>query len=154
LIDELCTRIAAKERMSLIFDDPKMPGQALFYEWMAKMPGFAERVARARELRGQARVAHADDLVAGILAGKIEPNAGRIAILHEQWAAGREAPKVYGDRVQADVTSDGKPLQAIDASAAIEALLAALPSLAPAALPAPTVLDAEATEVKPEGERP
>jgi hypothetical protein len=139
--------------MSVIFDDLKMPSQAVFYEWMQKQPGFAERVARARELRGQARVAHADDLVADILAGKLDPNAGRIAILHEQWAAGREAPKVYGDRVQADVTSDGKPLQAVDASAAIKALLDQLPSLVPAALPAPTPLEAEAVPVEPDGER-
>jgi hypothetical protein len=131
--------------MSVIFDDPEMPGQSLFYEWMQRQPGFAEKVARARELRGQARVARADDLVADILAGKIEPNAGRIAILHEQWAAGREAPKHYGDKI--DVTSDSKPLLTVDPAAAIKALLDALPTLA---LPAPTPLDAEGV---PEGEQ-
>jgi hypothetical protein len=126
--------------MSAIFNDPMMPGQDTFYRWMHEKPGFFEKVARARELRGQARVARADDLVADVLDGKIDPSAGRVAILHEQWAAGREAPKVYGDRL--DVTSDSKPLQVVDAAAAIQALLAALPTLA--ALPAPTVIEAEA----------
>jgi hypothetical protein len=46
------------------------------------------------------------------------------------------------------VTSDNKPLQQVDASAALKALIDALPSLAPAALPAPTVLEAEAVEVE------
>jgi hypothetical protein len=132
--------------MSVIFDDPEMPGQSLFYEWMQRQPGFAEKVARARELRGLARVARADDLVADVLAGKIDPNAGRIAILHEQWAAGREAPKHYGDKV--DVTSQGEPVKSIDASAAIKALLDALPMLAPG-----KVIDAEALPApsEPEG---
>jgi hypothetical protein len=98
--------------MSSIFDDPMMPGRDTFYDWILKRPDFHDRVARARVARGQARVAHADDLVADVLAGKIDPNAGRIAILHEQWAASREAPKVYGDRV--DVTSQGEPSSSVE----------------------------------------
>jgi hypothetical protein len=72
-----------------------------------------------------------------------------VAILHEQWAAARETPRIYGDRVSADLTSGGELIQ-VDARLAIEALLAALPSLAPVALPAPEPIDAEATEVEGE----
>jgi hypothetical protein len=128
-----------------------MPGQTLFYQWMQKQPGFAEKVARAREFRGQARVARADDLVADIIAGKLDPNAGRIAVQHEQWAASREASRTYGDRLDARLAnSDGSPLQLPDVNAAVAALLAALPSLAPTALPPPQVLDAEAAPVPAE----
>jgi hypothetical protein len=151
LADELCVRIARRERLSTILADPHMPCQDTIYHWRQTKPGFSEKLARAREIRGEMRVAMVDDLVADVLAGKLDPNVGRVAIIAEQWAASREAPKAYGDRVSADVTSDGKPLQAVDASAAINALLAALPSLAPAALPAPEPLEAEAVSVE-EGE--
>ena len=125
-----------------------MPGSSLFYEWMQKQPGFAEKVARAREFRGLLRVERADDLADAVVEGRIEPNAGRIGILQEQWAAARETPRVYGDKV--DITSAGRPLTVASDLDIAKALAHAL--AAPVLL-APTVIDAEAIEVKPEGEQ-
>ena len=56
--------------------------------------------------------------------------------------------KSYGDRLQADITSAGRSL----ASASDLDIAKALAHALAPALPAPTMIEAEAIEVKPEGE--
>ncbi|NBW23187.1 MAG: DNA-binding protein, partial [Caulobacteraceae bacterium] len=49
LANEILTRIANGESMVKILKDPGMPTQTCVYEWLQKMPSFAEKYARARE---------------------------------------------------------------------------------------------------------
>src|SRR5690349_23374537 len=55
LADELCVRIARRERLSTILADPHMPCQDTIYHWRQTKPGFSEKLARAREIRGEMR---------------------------------------------------------------------------------------------------
>ena len=49
LANEILTRIANGESMVKILKGPGMPTQTCVYEWLQKMPSFAEKYTRARE---------------------------------------------------------------------------------------------------------
>ena len=91
------------------------------------------------------RVDENDVVAKRVLDGKIDPNAGRTFIMNNQWAASREAPRAYGDRLDTRLANpDGTPLQQIDATAAVRAIVDALPELL-----AGKVIDAEALPALP-----
>jgi hypothetical protein len=149
LVKELCMRIAKRESMNAVLSDPRMPSWDTIYTWREKYPEFAAKLAHAREIRGEARVARIDDITDDVLAGRIDPNVGRVAITAEQWAAGRES-KAYSDRVEARLANpDGTPLQQASSLDLAKALAAALQSRA---LPAPEPIEVESTEVPVEQE--
>ena len=55
--------------------------------------------ARAREARADLRSERIDGYVADMIAGKLAPDAARVAIQAEQWQAGKEQPRRYGDKI-------------------------------------------------------
>jgi hypothetical protein len=57
------------------------------------------RYARAREGRGVMIGERVEAVAIGTLQGKYKPDAARVAIDGFKWAAGRMAPKHFGDRV-------------------------------------------------------
>ena len=99
-------RYALKENLKSILEDARMPGRTAFHDWMTKRPDFAAKFARARELRGVMRVDENDVVARDVLDGKTDPNAGRTFILNNQWAAAREAPRSYGDKL--DIFAPGR----------------------------------------------
>jgi hypothetical protein len=149
---EICERIAAREALAKICEDEHMPCERQIYIWVQKHPEFAQRLARARQERAAARAERIDALVEMLTAGKLAPDAARVAIQAEQWQAGKEQPSVYGDKVQADITSGGKSLAPSSDLDIAKALAHALQARALPA-PEPVALDVEAVPVEPEGEQ-
>lgn len=70
-----------------------------FYGQLAKNRELAERYARARETRADARAEAIDDLAQRVIAGEIDPNAARVAMDAQKWLTARENPKRYGDKL-------------------------------------------------------
>jgi hypothetical protein len=147
LAREICERVALRESLATICRDEHMPCERQVYLWQKKHPDFAQELARARADRAAARADRIDELVDMLTAGKLAPDAARVAIQAEQWQAGKEQPAVYSDRAQVDITSAGKPLASASDLDIAKALAHAL---AARALPAPVPLDAEAMPVKDE----
>lgn len=76
-------------------------------------PELAKSYAAAVEGRGDYYGEQVLNTAAGVVTGAIKPDVGRVAMDGFKWAAGRMAPKRWGDKVQAEVTGkDGAPLQA------------------------------------------
>jgi hypothetical protein len=152
IAEELCQRITLREPLEIVCEDPRMPCVATVYSWRMKYPEFAAAYARAREQRAEMRADRIDSYMEDLKAGRLDPHTCRVLIDGEKWQASKEQPRIYGDKV--DLTTAGEALRPVDVGAAVEALLAALPSLAPAALPAPAeVIDAEAVPVNEGGEQ-
>jgi hypothetical protein len=75
------------------------------YEWMDAHPDFRSRCARAREALTEIRLQRMRDRIA--LADARQEDAGllRVMLQHEQWAAERISPRLYGNRSTTEVTN-------------------------------------------------
>ena len=151
IADRLCERIAMREPLSKITRDDDMPCEATIYKWRLQIPEFAEKVARAREHRAMARADYMDEVVDDVRIGKLDPQAGRVVLESERWQAGKEMPKVFGDRISADLTTNG---QSLYLASDLDIAKALAHALAVPALPAPEPIDVEAVPVSEEGEQP
>ena len=64
----------------------------------------ASQYARAREERADYYAESILTTAQATLAGRVKPDAARVAIDAFKWTASKMAPKKYGDRIQADVS--------------------------------------------------
>lgn len=100
--DRVCDLISAGETDSTIEAMEDMPSAQTLRRWRIEDEIFCRNYARAREARADFRADRIDGYVAKVVSGELDPNAARVAIDAEKWQAGKEKPKVYGDRLQLD----------------------------------------------------
>lgn len=82
------------------------------YEWMDAHPEFRIRCARARDALTEVRLRDLREQIKTAQKQGVDPAILRVLASHEQWAAERIAPKLYGTKVQTEVTgADGGPIQ-------------------------------------------
>lgn len=126
VIDEICERISHGEALRAICREDHMPSFAAIYDWLAEMPDFATRFARAREVGedviGQECLSIADEPPAinrsgGVDGAHVQHQKLRIETrlkLLAKWN-----PKKWGERIQQDVQHTGltEILAAVDGSA-------------------------------------
>jgi IS30 family transposase len=140
---EIVTRLANGQSLHSICKLDHMPHISTIYDWIGKEPSFAEHYGRARE-----HAAHtlfdqmldiADDSSADLLADGSANNAAiaraRLQIETRARVAGKLAPKVYGERIEAlaqtvnvtnnNLTIDAQSLGADQRNALRSALIAA-----------------------------
>ena len=151
IVEELLWRLAHGETLNRIIDsDPaKFPARSTVNDWVQKRPDFSARFARARDLMFEHWADELVDVGDQAIDNPEKANGLRLACDNRKWLLARLKPALYSERFQADLTSDGKPLMVASDLDIAKALARAL---AAHALPAPTVIDAVATEVTPEGE--
>lgn len=94
----ICDLVAEGQNLFRIGKLNGFPPRWKIYEWFRENPDFADNYARAREDRADWRAARIDDITAKLLDAAIDPGAARVAIDAEKWQAGKEKPKVYGDK--------------------------------------------------------
>jgi hypothetical protein len=82
-----------------------LPSRTTVFEWLYEDPDFADQYARARMARADVRADDIDEITQQTLEGTLDPAAARVVIEAKKWQAGKEKPKVYGDRhfVEADL---------------------------------------------------
>lgn len=105
IFDELFERIANGEAVTAIAADAHMPGTSTLFRWMSQDPGAWAAYMRAREIQAHVYasrvITEAHDAT--------DPAIGRLRMDALKWAAGKLAPKVYGDSTQikhADANGD------------------------------------------------
>ena len=109
--DQVCERIALGESLRAICSEKGMPCRMTVFKWIRDFPSFADQYARAREDQAES---FADDVVR-IADQELDPNRARVRIDARKWAAGKLKPKVYGDKVQTEVTgADGGPIETVE----------------------------------------
>ena len=141
--NEIVTRLASGQSLHSICKLEHMPHISTIYDWIGKEPSFAEHYGRARE-----HAAHtlfdqmldiADDSSGDLLADGSANNAAiaraRLQIETRARVAGKLAPKVYGERIEAlsqsvnitnnNLTIDAQSLGADQRNALRHALIAA-----------------------------
>jgi hypothetical protein len=117
LFNTICARIADGESLRAIQRDIQYPAVGTFFKWLEDDPSLQEQYRRARERAADADAEDVTDIAKRTLAGEYDPQSARVAIDALKWSAGKRKPKVYGDKVQAELTGPNNgPIQTIDYS--------------------------------------
>jgi hypothetical protein len=105
MADDICRRLADGESLRQICRDDHMPDRATVFRWLDANEGFATEYARARERQGD----HMDDLILEAAEACTSENAQavRVKILAYQWRASKLRPRVYGEKVQNEISGPG-----------------------------------------------
>lgn len=126
IADEICERLSQGESLRSICRSEGYPHEATVRTWARERDDFSTQYARARELQMHALaeeiVEISDDGTNDWMKSNDPDNEG-YALNHEhvqrsklrldarKWLASKILPKVYGDKVQQEVTgADGAPL--------------------------------------------
>jgi hypothetical protein len=102
-----CAEIAIGNSLRSVCSRDDMPSHQTVYNWMLKNPSFLEQYARAKEDSGDADADKIEEIAELVLSGKLEPQAGRVAMDAYKWTAGKKRPKKYGDRVTQEQVGEG-----------------------------------------------
>jgi len=112
----ICRRLLEGETLRAICQGHDMPADSTVRLWVLdNVEGFAEQYARARMVGYHTM---ADDIIE--IADNPETDAAavnrdRLKVDARKWLLSKALPKIYGDRVTAEVTGkDGGPLQVDD----------------------------------------
>lgn len=97
--DEICRRAIMRSLRQVCMDED-MPAESTVYLWLKDHASFSEKYARARQLRAFRRSEDIDEVTQQIKIGQLDPAAGRVVIDSIKWQAGKEAPKVFGDKLE------------------------------------------------------
>jgi len=99
LAARICGLISNGGNLETIPKKPGIPTKTTIRRWMGQYPEFYAAYARAREDRADYR-AHRMDVLAkkAETAGKENIQGLRLAWDNERWQAGKEKPRVYGDK--------------------------------------------------------
>ncbi len=107
LTDRICNRIADGDSLRKICEADDMPDRETVSRWLANEDhrAFAAKYARAREAQADLMD---EEILEVARASKPETAASdRVKVLAFQWRASKLKPKVYGDRIQQEVSGPG-----------------------------------------------
>lgn len=102
LLAAICAKVSEGSNLDKLCALPEFPSKDTVYRWLREDPSFSDDYARARTHRADARSDRIDSYVRLSIAGKLDAQVARVAIDAEKWQAGKENPKRYGDKVQAE----------------------------------------------------
>lgn len=108
IFNSICDKLADGMSLKRICEAEDMPSKVTFYNWINKSEDLLNKYARAKDDGADALADDIQDIADGVLSGKYDPNAGRVAGDLKKWSASKLKPKKYGDKL--DMTTNGKDL--------------------------------------------
>ena len=119
--ERLVAEIQTGRSLRQVCGDDGMPHFATVMRWIAADANFASRYARARTAQADALFDRMEAVEEAVSAGEMDSHAARVVLDSMRWRASKLAPKVYGDRLDVQVTD-----QRISISGALQAAQARL----------------------------
>lgn len=104
LAEAICKRIGDGESLNSICRDDEMPGRNTVRVWLRDRPEFRAQYARAREDQADTFVDEINDIAD--VATAQDWTVARLRVQTRQWAAGKLAPKKYGERLDQYIKQD------------------------------------------------
>lgn len=104
---EFLKRIGEGRSANSICKDADMPSWRLVSDKLNSDSGFASMYSVAMENRGQVYADKISEIIDAVIAGTLDPNAGRVAIDGLKWTSAKLAPKKYGDIHRHEVKHSG-----------------------------------------------
>ena len=113
LADRICALIADGSSLRSICERPGFPDRGTVMRWQREIPSFATKCAQARE--DQAELMDEKILDVADACTPETAAADRVKISAYQWRASKLKPKVYGDKIQSEISGpDGKPIETVE----------------------------------------
>lgn len=124
IADQICERLADGESLRTICSDDSMPNRSTVFRWLSQNKEFCSQYARAREAQADALADEILDIADNNAHDIAVDNEGNETINHDaiarsrlrvdtrKWLAGKLKPKVYGDKIQQELTGkNGGPVE-------------------------------------------
>jgi hypothetical protein len=104
MMEKILAALRSGKNLSQIGKDPDFPHRDTIHDWLSKDTDFADKYARACEVRRVVRFETMEDTIDN----EEDVARARLKIDVLKWQLSKEEPKKYGDKL--DVTSDGEKL--------------------------------------------
>ena len=112
IADQICSEIANGSNLLKVCALEGFPDRQTVYNWFKHSAEFFDNYARARQTRADFRADRIEEYCELVKTGQLDANSARVIIDAEKWQAAHEAPKVYGDRIQQNISgADGETLK-------------------------------------------
>jgi hypothetical protein len=135
MVDSLLVQIEAGKSMREVCRMDGMPDHTTVIRWMRDDASLATRYARARMAQADVLFDRMEAVEEAVSAGTMDSHAARVVLDSMRWRASKLAPKVYGDRLDVQV-SDAR-ISITGALDAARSRLVDVVDVAPRALAAP-----------------
>lgn len=113
LFDDICGRIAEGRSLRAICrEDEDAPGLSTFMRWLADYPEIREQYARARDAQADVFFDECADIADSAKTAE-DVQVARLRIDTRKWMAGKMRPKVYGDKLDMNL-SGGLTVNVVD----------------------------------------
>lgn len=104
--EKLVAEIQTGRSLRQVCKDQGMPHLATVLRWVAADADFASRYARARTAQADVLFDRMEAVEEQVSAGEMDSHAARVVLDSMRWRASKLAPKVYGDRLDVQVTDN------------------------------------------------
>lgn len=142
MVDSLMVQIEAGKSMREVCRMDGMPDHTTVIRWMRDDASLATKYARARMAQADVLFDRMEAVEEAVSAGTMDSHAARVVLDSMRWRASKLAPKVYGDRLDVQV-SDSR-ISITGALAAAQLRLVDVVDVAPRL--APPDADADASD--------
>ena len=107
--ESIASLIMEGRSVNRICQSEQFPASTTVHRWICDFDHpFREKYARAVEARGIYFGEKVSEIAQLVLSGRVDPNAGRVAIDALKWSAGRMNPRRYGDRIDVNANHSGR----------------------------------------------
>ena len=97
-------QIQSGRSLRQVCGDDGMPHAATIMRWIAEDADFANKYARARMAQADVLFDRMEAVEEAVSAGTMDSHAARVVLDSMRWRASKLAPKVYGDRLDVQVS--------------------------------------------------
>lgn len=104
MVDALLVQIETGKSMREVCRMDGMPDHGTVIRWMRDDAGLATKYARARMAQADVLFDRMEAVEEAVSAGTMDSHAARVVLDSMRWRASKLAPKVYGDRLDVQVS--------------------------------------------------
>jgi hypothetical protein len=104
IMDSIMAQLETGRSLVQVCKDPGMPDRETVSRWMRDEPGYAAKYAYARAMQADTLFSEMADVEAKVQSGTMDSHAARVVLDSMRWRASKLAPKVYGDRLDVQVS--------------------------------------------------
>jgi hypothetical protein len=111
---EICERVSEGESIKKVLNsDERYPTFQTWCNWRREQTDLFDLYTRAIQDKSESVDAKIDEIMSKLEAKEIDNQSARVMIDTLKWKASKYYPKMFGDKIQADITTDGKPIETI-----------------------------------------